>query len=239
MPKGSLGMPAEGIVVLDPETLEEMPRARFDAQGRLLNADECIGEIVNRNGAKGFEGYYKNDEANAERVRNGWYWSGDLGYRDEAGFMYFGGRDFEWMRVDGENFAAAPIERILARHASVVLAAAYAVPDEEVGDQVMATLLVRPGTEFDPDDFDEFLGEQTDLGTKWSPRYVRITEDMPVTESQKPVKRQLRRERWDTDEPVFWRPAKGAPLQPMTAADRDALHAEFERHGRLAALDLG
>jgi len=239
MPKGSLGMPAEGIVVLDPETLEEMPRARFDEQGRLLNADECIGEIVNLNGAKGFEGYYKNDEANAQRVRNGWYWSGDLGYRDEAGYMYFGGRDFEWMRVDGENFAAAPIERILARHASVVLAAAYAVPDEEVGDQVMATLLVRQATEFDAEDFDDFLAEQTDLGTKWSPRYVRITEDMPVTESQKPVKRQLRRERWDTDEPVYWRAAKGAPLQLMTAADRDALHAEFERHGRLAALDLG
>jgi len=239
MPKGALGMPADGIVVLDPETLEEMPRARFDAEGRLLDPEECIGEIVNKNGAPGFEGYYKNDEANAQRIRNGWYWTGDLGYRDDAGWMYFGGRDFEWIRVDGENFAAAPIERILARHASVVLAAVYAVPDEEVGDQVMATLLVRPGTEFDPEDFDEFLGEQTDLGTKWSPRYVRVTEDMPVTESQKPIKRQLRRERWDTDEVVFWRAGKGAPLQRMAPADRDALHAEFERHGRLAALDVG
>jgi len=239
MPKGALGMPADGIVVLDPETLEEMPRARFDAEGRLLDPEECIGEIVNKNGAPGFEGYYKNDEANAQRIRNGWYWTGDLGYRDDAGWMYFGGRDFEWIRVDGENFAAAPIERILARHAAVVLAAVYAVPDEEVGDQVMATLLVRPGTEFDPEDFDEFLGEQTDLGTKWSPRYVRVTEDMPVTESQKPIKRQLRRERWDTDEVVFWRAGKGAPLQRMAPADRDALHAEFERHGRLAALDVG
>ena len=239
MPKGALGTPADGIVVLDPETLEEMPRARFDAEGRLLDPEECIGEIVNKNGAPGFEGYYKNDEANAQRIRNGWYWTGDLGYRDDAGWMYFGGRDFEWIRVDGENFAAAPIERILARHASVVLAAVYAVPDEEVGDQVMATLLVRPGTEFDPEDFDEFLGEQTDLGTKWSPRYVRVTEDMPVTESQKPIKRQLRRERWDTDEVVFWRAGKGAPLQRMAPADRDALHAEFERHGRLAALDVG
>ena len=238
MPKGALGMPAEGIVVLDPETLEEMPRAQFDAQGRLLNPDACIGEIVNKNGAKGFEGYYNNDEANAQRIRNGWYWTGDLGYRDEAGYLYFGGRDFEWIRVDGENFAAAPIERILARHSSVVLAAVYAVPDEEVGDQVMATLLVKPGTVFDQEDFDEFLGEQTDLGTKWSPRYVRITEDMPVTESQKPIKRQLRRERWDTDEPVYWRPAKGAPLRLMTASDREALHAEFTRHGRLAALDV-
>ncbi|GMU77806.1 MAG: acyl-CoA synthetase [Acidimicrobiia bacterium] len=239
MPKGSLGMPADGIVILDPETLTEKPRARFDADGRLANPDECIGEIVNLNGAPGFEGYYNNDEANAQRVRNGWYWSGDLGYRDEEGWIYFGGRDFEWMRVDGENFAAAPIERILARHPDVVLAAVYAVPDEEVGDQVMATLLVRPGTAFDPEDFDDFLGEQTDLGTKWSPRYVRITEDMPVTESQKPIKRQLRRERWDTAEPVFWRAEKGAPLRRMTDDDRAALHEAFERHGRLAALDVG
>jgi fatty-acyl-CoA synthase len=239
MPTGALGMPMDGIVILDPETMEECPRARFDTEGRLLNPDECIGEIVNKHGAPGFEGYYKNDEANAARIRNGWYWTGDLGYRDEDGWAYFGGRDFEWLRVDGENFAAAPIERILARHHDVVLAAVYAVPDEEVGDQVMATLLVRPGTGFDPDDFDEFLGEQTDLGTKWSPRYVRITEDLPVTESQKPLKRQLRRERWDTDEPVFWRPTKGEPLRAMTDADRAGLEAEFETRGRLASLDAG
>jgi fatty-acyl-CoA synthase len=239
MPKGALGMPMEGIVILDSETMEECARAKFDDDGRLLNPDECIGEIVNKNGAAGFEGYYKNEEANRARIRNGWYWTGDLGYRDEDGWAYFGGRDFEWMRVDGENFAAAPIERILARHHDVVLAAVYAVPDEEVGDQVMATLLVRPGTEFDAEEFDEFLGEQTDLGTKWSPRYVRITENMPVTESQKPLKRQLRRERWETDEPMFWRPTKGAPLQPMTDADRAALHADFARRDRLAALDAG
>jgi len=232
-------MPAEGIVILDPETMEERVRAKFDGDRRLLNPEACIGEIVNKNGAPGFEGYYKNDDANAARIRNGWYWSGDLGYRDEDGWAYFGGRDFEWLRVDGENFAAAPIERILARHHDVVLAAVYAVPDEEVGDQVMATLLVRPGTEFDPEDFDDFLGEQTDLGTKWSPRYLRITEDMPMTESQKPMKRQLRRERWDTDERVFWRPGKGESLRAMTDADRASLRTEFESRGRLAALDAG
>jgi fatty-acyl-CoA synthase len=239
MPKGSLGMPADGIVVLDPETREEMRRARFDNQGRLLNPDECIGEIVNQHGAPGFEGYYNNDEANAQRIRHGWYWTGDLGYRDDEGWLYFGGRDFEWIRVDGENFAAAPIERILARYPGVVLAAVYAVPDEEVGDQVMAALLVNPGATIDPAALDAFLAEQPDLGTKWSPRYVRVTEAMPVTESQKPMKRQLRRERWDADEPVLWRPGKGAALQPMTAEDRAALHTEFERHGRLAALDVG
>ena len=60
-----------------------------------------------------FEGYYNNPEADAERTRNGWYWSGDLAYRDEEGIFYFAGRTGDWLRVDSENFAAAPVERIL------------------------------------------------------------------------------------------------------------------------------
>ena len=90
-------------------------RPRLDAGGRLVNGREAIGEIVSRNGAARFEGYYANDEAEAERTRGGWYWSGDLGYRDEAGLFYFAGRPADWLRVDRENFAAAPVERILAR----------------------------------------------------------------------------------------------------------------------------
>ena len=178
-PKGALGRGPEGTVVLDPETLEEKPPAEFDDNGRLLNPDECIGEIVNKNNAISFEGYYKNEEANAQRVRNGWYWSGDLGYRDKDGWFYFAGRDYEWLRVDGENFAAAPIERIVARYPGVILDAVYAVPDEEVGDQVMVALQVADPTAFDPAEFDEFLRQQTDLGTKWSPRYVRVATDSP------------------------------------------------------------
>jgi fatty-acyl-CoA synthase len=237
MPKGALGVAAEGTAIIDAETGEECPPARFDEQGHLLNPDEAIGEIVNKKGAKSFEGYYKNDEANAERVRQGWYWTGDLGYRDQNGFFYFAGRDFEWLRVDGENFAAAPVERILARHPDVVLAAVYAVPDEEVGDQVMAALQLQPGTTFDPSDFDEFLNEQPDLGTKWTPRYVRITNALPVTETQKILKRVLRRECWATEEPLWWRSEKRERLRPLTPHDLAELRARFEARGRLDQLE--
>src|SRR4029453_17935389 len=103
-------------------------------------------------------------------------------------------RDFEWVRGDGENFAAAPVERILARYPGVVLAAVYAVPDEEIGDQVMAALQLAAPERFDPADFDAFLAQQSDLGTKWSPRYVRITTSLPVTQTAKVQKRQLPRE---------------------------------------------
>ena len=67
-----------------PRRARSARRAKFDAHGRFLNAEDAIGEIVNPDGAGGFEGYYNNDEANAERMRGGMYWTGDLGYRDDA-----------------------------------------------------------------------------------------------------------------------------------------------------------
>jgi fatty-acyl-CoA synthase len=236
MPAGSLGRAPEGTVVLDPATGRECPPVRVDAAGVLLNPDEAIGELVNRAGAEGFEGYWNNDEANAARTREGMYWTGDLAYRDEQGFVYFAGRDFEWLRVDGENFAAAPVERILARFPGVVLAAVYAVPDPVVGDRVMAALELRDGVGFDPDAFAGFLAAQPDLGTKWAPRFVRAAIALPVTPTAKVLKRQLRRERWETSDPVWWQPAKGDPYRRMTADDVAALAREFEARGRTAAL---
>ena len=237
MPAGALGVAPEGTVVLHPETGEECPPARFDEDGRLLNADDAIGELVNKHGGASFEGYWKNDEANAARVRNGWYWTGDLAYRDEGGYFYFAGRDFEWLRVDGENFAAAPVERILGRHADITLAAVYAVPDPEVGDQVMAAVLLKPEADFDPAAFGAFLADQPDLGTKWAPRFVRVSDELPVTLSNKVLKRPLRRERWECADPVWWRPEKGGAYRRLEAADVEQLRKEFESRGRIAALD--
>jgi len=236
-PKGALGRGPEGTVVLDAETLEEKPPAEFDDNGRLLNPDECIGEIVNKSNAVSFEGYYKNEEANAQRIRNGWYWSGDLGYRDKDGWFYFAGRDYEWLRVDGENFAAAPIERIVASYPGVILDAVYAVPDEEVGDQVMVALQVADPSAFDPADFDEFLLQQSDLGTKWSPRYVRVATELPLTETSKVIKRQLRAERWQCADPVYFRPKKGERLRRLTPDDVESIRAEFAARDRLGELD--
>ena len=132
---------------------------------------------MSRSGGRGFEGYYKNPDGDAERVRDDWYWSGDLGYHDEAGYFYFAGRGGDWLRVDSENFAAAPIERVVERHPDVAAAAVYAVPDPRSGDQVMATLELRPGAAFDPGGFAAFLESQPDLGTKWPPRFVRVLAD--------------------------------------------------------------
>jgi len=237
MPPGALGRGGDGMAVLDPETGEESPPARFDADGRLLNPDEAIGELVNRLGASGFEGYWNNDEANTARVHDGIYWTGDLAYRDEQGYFFFAGRDYDWLRVDGENFSAAPVERILARHVDVVLAAVYAVPDPDVGDRVMAALQLRPGSTFEPEGFAAFLAAQPDLGTKWTPRFVRVAATLPVTETSKVLKRVLRRERWETDDAVWWQPEKGGAYRRLTSTDVDALRAEFAARGRQPVLE--
>jgi fatty-acyl-CoA synthase len=233
-PKGSLGLPVAPIraMILDPDTGKECPVAEFDEYGRLLNADTAIGEIVNPDGGGGFEGYYNNPEADAERVRNGVYWSGDLGYRDERGFFYFAGRSGDWLRVDGENFAATPVELVLARHPDVVVAAVYAVPAVDVGDEVMAALHVRADLDFDSLRFPSFLSSQSDLSPKWIPRFVRITHELPSTATQKVLKRVLRHEHWECADPVWWRPDRGPEYRRLTPQDRASLRARFADRGR-------
>jgi fatty-acyl-CoA synthase len=234
-PEGALGVAPPGVVILDPETKEECPRARFGEDGRLLNAEEAIGELANTETAKSFEGYWRNEEANEERTREGIYWSGDLGYRDEAGYFYFAGRNMDWLRVDGENIAAGPIERILCRHDDVALAAVYAVPNSDVGDDCMASLILRPGVDFDAEGFARFLSEQSDLGTKMAPRYVRVAPELPSTETNKILKRVLREERWECEDPVWIRDVEG--YRPLVAEDHAKIRSAFEARGRLRELE--
>jgi fatty-acyl-CoA synthase len=233
-PKGSLGLPVAPIraVILDPDSGKECEPAVFDRTGRLLNAEAAIGEIVNPDGAAGFEGYYKNPEADAERMRDGVYWTGDLGYRDENGFFYFAGRTGDWLRVDGENFAAAPAELVFARDTDVVLAAVYAVPSADVGDEVMVALHLRPGAEFDPLAFAAFLEAQPDFSPKWTPRFVRVTDGLPSTATQKVLKRVLRHEQWECGDPVWWRPGREVEYRPLTGDDVVELRARFSARER-------
>ncbi|WP_370249832.1 AMP-binding protein [Nocardioides sp.] len=189
MPAGALGWPLPGVEVLDPETALRTPDAVFDDDGRLLNADEATGELVNTAGAGAFAGYYRDPAADAERMRGGMYWSGDLAYRDAAGWVYFAGRSADWLRVDGENLAAAPIERLLLRHPAVAEVAVYGVPDPRSGDRLVAALrLTAPLT---PTAFERFLDAQPDLSPKARPAVVRIVADLPRTATSKVLKREL------------------------------------------------
>ncbi|SRX93396.1 Fatty-acid-CoA synthetase FadD17 (fatty-acid-CoA synthase) (fatty-acid-CoA ligase) [Mycobacterium tuberculosis H37Rv] [Mycobacterium shimoidei] len=189
-PSGALGPLPEGIDIIDVDTGQSCPPG-------------VTGELVNRAGRGRFEGYYKDPEANAQRMADGVYHSGDLAYRDEQGYVYFAGRLGDWLRVDGENLGTAPIERVLSRYPGVSEAAVYAVPDPAVGDRVMAALVMTPGAEFNADKFRAFLAEQSDLGPKQWPSYVRISTALPRTATFKVLKRELSAEGLDCRDPVW------------------------------------
>ncbi|RBM20316.1 acyl-CoA synthetase [Prauserella sp. PE36] len=221
-PPGSLGRPTPGVEVLHPGTGAPCPPARFGADGTLLNAAEAVGELVNTTGAGWFAGYYGDDAATEERLRDGRYHTGDLAYTDERGFCYFAGRHGDWLRVDGENLGTAPIERVLLRHPAVAEAAVYAVPGR-VGDDVMAALVPEPGATLTPAEFGAFLAAQPDLGPKQLPRFVRIVDQLPRTATFKVVKRRLAAEGVDCSDPMWSRPNAAPMYETRPTRDESAL----------------
>lgn len=198
-PEGALGPLVAGVDILDVETGQPCPPG-------------VVGELVNTAGPGQFRGYYRDPEAEAQRMAGGVYRSGDLAYRDENGFAYFAGRLGDWMRVDGENLGTAPIERILMRYPDVTEVAVYPIPDPSVGDRVMAALVLPDVASFDVEHFVEFLDAQDDLGPKQWPSYVRLSSALPRTETFKVLKRQLAAEATDTPDPVHPIPRPNSPL---------------------------
>lgn len=189
-PPGALGPLPQGTLIVDVETGEPCPPG-------------VTGELVNVSDSGRFEGYYNDPDAEAERMRGGMYHSGDLAYRDEDGFAYFAGRIGDWMRVDGENLGTAPIERILLRHPDITEVAVYGIPDPAVGDTVMAAVVMTAGAEFDAEKFRAFLAEQPDLGPKQWPSFVRVSSELPRTETFKVIKRRLSAEGTQCADPVW------------------------------------
>ncbi len=196
-PESALGPLADGVTILDVDTGRECPPG-------------VVGELVNTGGRGQFRGYYKDADAEAERMAGGVYHSGDLAYRDEAGYAYFAGRLGDWMRIDGENLGTAPIERVLLRHNDVAEAAVYPIPDPVIGDKAMAALVLAPGACFDVEAFRGFLAQQPDLGPKQWPSFIRVSDALPRTETFKVLKRALSAEATECTDPVW--PLKRPPL---------------------------
>ncbi len=156
--------------------------------------------------------------------------------------MYFAGRNADWIRVDGENFPAGPIEEALRTAPGVLIAAVYGVPDDQAGDQVMAGLVRAIGAKFDPVGFARWLDAQELVGPKWRPRYVRVLRDPPTTGTNKIVKRTLAHEKFCRDhvgdDELFIRERGDAAYRVFDEADERALHDSFVRYQRERFWDL-
>ena len=203
--------------------------------GRLLNADDVRRRDRQHRGRRArSRATTTTPRRPRRRTRFGWYWSGDLGYLDDDGYLYFAGRNADWIRVDGENFPAGPIEAALRTHPDVVLAAVYGVPDDQAGDQVMAGARARATARaFDPAAFARVARRAGRASARSGGRATcGSSRDPPTTGTNKIVKRTLVHQKFRPRprrrrRAVRPRPRRATRTAPFTAADEAALHASF------------
>jgi fatty-acyl-CoA synthase len=240
-PPGTVGAMPPELKIMN-ERMEECPPAELDDAGMVLNPDEAIGEIINAGGVGMFEGYYKNPEATEAKSASGMFRTGDLAYyrlieRDgePQRFMYFVGRTDDWIRKDGENFLADPIEEILARYEDLFLCSVYGVPCAEGDELVMAAVVLREGADFEPEGFYRFLLDQADMSRKWIPDYLRLAQVLPETDTVKILRRDLKKDAFNpvrVEDPMYWRERGDTAFKPFTEADYERVREAFASAGR-------
>jgi fatty-acyl-CoA synthase len=247
-PRGSVGEITDAAVkILNPGG-EECPPAELAPDGKILNYEQCVGEICRVAPDTGlFQGYFDNAQANTDKYRDGVYHSGDLGHilvRDGRRFLYFDGRTDDWIRKDGENFSAGQVGRVLGEHPDVQLAVAYGVPCSVSDELVMAALKLRDGVRFDPKAFFDWCEGQVSgasMDRKWFPDFVRIVDDFEYTQTQKILVRNLKKAHFDLRRAgageIYWRQRADTSFRPFTKEDYEALREEFAAREKLQLLE--
>jgi long-chain acyl-CoA synthetase len=181
---GSIGHPIWGVEVeiADPDVDDAI----------VLKPVGEVGEIVIR-GHDVFAGYHGRAEATAAAIVDGWFRSGDLGTKDEKGFLRIVDRKKDLILRGGYNVYPREVEEVLVRHPAVDQVAVVGVPHETHGEEVLAVIVLRAGAEGGAPTEDELLdwaGER--VARHKRPRLVRFVDELPLGPSRKVLKRELR-----------------------------------------------
>src|SRR5579884_1179552 len=159
-----------------------------DEEGRDVPPNQ-LGEVVLR-GPKVFKGYWRDPEATAAAIREGWFHTGDIGRLDEDGYLYIEDRKKDLIISGGENIASSEVERALYEHPSVVEAAVIGVPNRRWGEVPKAFVVLRPGATVTAEELVAHCRQR--LARFKVPRYVEFIEALPRNPSGKVLKRELR-----------------------------------------------
>jgi crotonobetaine/carnitine-CoA ligase len=142
-------------------------------------------------------GYWNNDSATLKSIRNLWFHTGDHGHSDAEGFFYFRVRETDSIRRRGENVSAWEVERVLALHEEVLESAVYGVPSPIGGQEVMAAIVLKPGSTLAPEALLDFCTER--MAHFAVPRYLRFVDSLPKSHAQRILKQELKAEGAEAD----------------------------------------
>ena len=175
---GSIGKPVWGVeVMIVNENDEEV------AVGEK-------GELIYR-GHNVMKGYYKKPEANANTIKNGWLYSGDIAVKDEDGFFYIVDRTKDMIIRGGLNIYPREVEEVMMKHEAISLVAVIGIPNEEYGEEVKACVVLKDG----------FIIAETELSA-WTkeriaaykyPRVIQFLDALPQSATGKILKKELRK----------------------------------------------
>jgi long-chain acyl-CoA synthetase len=178
---GTIGQPLWGVDV-------EIARAEVEDSVDLLPAGE-LGEVVVR-GHCVFTGYLGRPEATAEALVDGWFRTGDLGTKDEDGYLRIVDRKKDIIIRGGYNVYPREVEEVLMRHPGIGHAAVIGLPDDVHGEEVCAVVVPEPGADLNAEALTAWSKEH--LGKHKYPRRVEFTDQLPLGPSMKVLKRELR-----------------------------------------------
>jgi acyl-CoA synthetase (AMP-forming)/AMP-acid ligase II len=198
---------------------QDMPREKLGSCGTLLAPevhriaihDEAgrpvppgkAGEIVKQSPTV-MKGYYKNPEATAKALKNGWLYTGDLGYLDEDGYLWFVDRVKDMVRRGDENISSEEVERVLNSHPHIAESAVIAVPDAIRGEEVKAYIVLKTPATPDRSAAENIWSFcKMHLAAFKVPRYIQFCAELPKTPSSKVQKNLLREQSKNPDPPVF------------------------------------
>lgn len=156
--------------------------AILDSQGVPQTKSGVTGEIVIR-GENVFAGYEDNSKANADAFVGGWLKTGDIGHFDNEGYLFITGREKEIINRAGEKISPTEVESLLLTHPAVLEACVFSVPDQTVGEEVGAAIVVRPGQTLDVRSLKNFIA--ANLSEFKVPRIVKVVNELPKSATGK------------------------------------------------------
>jgi acyl-CoA synthetase (AMP-forming)/AMP-acid ligase II len=159
-----------------------------DNDNKPLPVNE-VGEIVCQSPLAS-HGYYKNPEASNASFRDGWFYTGDLGYFDEEGYLFVVGRKKDMVKSGGISIYPLEIESVLYAHPEVMEAAVIGVPDAEWGEAVKAVIVLKSGSNIRAEDLIQFCKER--MSSYKAPKSVDVVASLPHTEIGKVNKVKVR-----------------------------------------------
>jgi acyl-CoA synthetase (AMP-forming)/AMP-acid ligase II len=172
---GSVGLPYGNEIIIVDDKGDECP-------------PQVVGEIIIR-GSNLLELYYKNPQATQESIRDGWFYTGDLGRKDEDGYIFITGRSKELIIRGGENIAPREIDDVLYKHEAILEAAAVGVDDENYGQEVVACVVIRDGYQCSEEELKTFC--EAGVGRYKAPKSIYFFDDLPKGPSGKILRLQL------------------------------------------------